>query len=113
MEKETVFVFLCIFLGTCGVVFNKGIGGFVFYFHILGFQFFIKWESTFNILNISSYYFCHLTNFFFKYIIFSHKSFLHRLLLKSLIVNYHRCSKVKFNLISFNLISNNVKGLQS
>ena len=52
MEKEIPFIFLWLFLGSCGVVFNKEIGGFVFYFHILGFQYFIKRESTFKILNI-------------------------------------------------------------
>ena len=35
-----------------GGVFNKGIEGFVFYFHILDFQYFIKRESTFKFLHI-------------------------------------------------------------
>ena len=45
-----------------GVVFSKGVEGLVFYFHILGFQYFVKRESTFNILNI--FYFCYFTIFF-------------------------------------------------
>ena len=75
MEKEIHFMFLRLFLGTSGIVFNKGIGGFVFYFHILGFQYFMERGSAFNILNCFCYYFHHFTIFLFKYIIFSHKSF--------------------------------------
>ena len=50
--KKKTIIFLCLFLGSCGVVFNKGIGGFVFYFHILVFQYFIKRENAFKILSI-------------------------------------------------------------
>ena len=53
IEKEIHF----ILLGSCGVVFNKGIAGFVFYFHILVFQYFIKQESAFKILNTFTYIF--------------------------------------------------------
>ena len=69
--KRNTFYFLCLFLGSCGVVFHKGIGAFAFYFHILVFQYFVKRESTFKILNVVSYYFYNFT-FFFEYIIFSH-----------------------------------------
>ena len=71
--KINTFYFCMFIFGTCGVVFNKGIGGLVFYFHILVFQYFIKRESTFKILNIFYYYFYHFAIFFFKYIVFSHK----------------------------------------
>ena len=46
------FIFLCLFLGSSAVVFNKGIGRFAVYFRILVFQYFIKQENTFKILNI-------------------------------------------------------------
>ena len=72
MHQEMQGYFIVI-LGTCGVVFNKGIGGFVFYFHILVFQYFIKQEITFKTLNIFYYFFLSFYNFFFKYIIFSHE----------------------------------------
>ena len=75
IEKEIPFSILCLFLGTCGVVFDNGIGEFVFYFHILVFKYFIKQASTFKISNISYYYFYHFAIVFFKYIIFSHKRF--------------------------------------
>ena len=55
-RKRNTFYFLWLFLGSCGVEFNKGIGGFIFYFHILGFQYFIKRESTIKIFNIFYYY---------------------------------------------------------
>ena len=49
--KRNSFHFLCLFLVTCGVVFNIEIGEFVFYFYILIFQYLIKREreSTFKI----------------------------------------------------------------
>ena len=64
IEKEIPFIFLSLFLGSCAAVFNKGIGGFAFYFHILVFQYFVKRESTFKTLNIFYYY------FFFHFTIF-------------------------------------------
>ena len=47
MEKEIPLIFLRLFLGSCGFVFNRGIGEFVFHFHTLVFQYFIRRESTF------------------------------------------------------------------
>ena len=61
--KRNTFYFLFLFLGTCGVVFNKEIGEFVFYFDILVFQYFIKRENTFKILNIFYNYFYNFTFF--------------------------------------------------
>ena len=78
IEKQIPSIFLCLFLGICGVVFNTEelkcenkrqtlrIRAFVFYFHILVLQYFIKRESTFKILNIFHYYFYHFTTFCFK-----------------------------------------------
>ena len=51
MEKK-YHLFLCLFLGSHEVLFNKGIEGFVFYFQILVFQYFIKWESIFKFSHI-------------------------------------------------------------
>ena len=66
MEREILFSVLCLCLGTCGGAFNNGIGEFVFYFHILVFKYFIKRDSTFEILNISSSYFYHFAIVFFQ-----------------------------------------------
>ena len=61
--KGNIFYLFCLSLGLRGVVFNKEIRGFVFCFQILVFQYLIKRESTFKIVNIFHYYFYHFTIF--------------------------------------------------
>ena len=65
-KRNSYFIVLCLFLGTCGLVF-KGIRRFVFCFHILGFQYFIKRENTFDILNIFLLLLLSICNFFQVY----------------------------------------------
>ena len=61
--KRSTFYFFWLFLGSCRVVFKRGIGEFVFYFHVLVFQYFIKREITFKISDVFYYYRYHFTFF--------------------------------------------------
>ena len=61
---KNYLLFFHVHFWVHGVMFNKEIGGFLFYFHILVFQYFIKRESTFKTFKYFLYYFYHFTIFF-------------------------------------------------